>query len=78
MADDDVAGSLVRIFLAAGTLIPLVQKMAEYEILLDSDPNTIFRGNSLLSNIIDELMKLTGMQYLHDTVKPILEEVRHR
>lgn len=43
--------------------------------LSSRDPNTIFRGNSLTSKCIDETMKLAGMQYLHVTLKPTIEEV---
>ncbi len=39
------------------------------------DPNTIFRGNTLASKCIDELMKLVGLHYLHDTLKDILDVV---
>ncbi|KAG8505441.1 Ras GTPase-activating protein 3 [Galemys pyrenaicus] len=44
---------------------------------LSRDPNTIFRGNSLTSKCIDETMKLAGMQYLHLTLKPAIEEIIH-
>lgn len=40
-----------------------------------SDVNTIFRGNSLVSKCIDELMKLVGIRYLHDTLKNCVEIV---
>lgn len=51
---------------------------ASLPTLLPRDPNTIFRGNSLTSKCIDETMKLAGMQYLHVTLKPAIEEVRAR
>uniref|UniRef100_A0A3Q1N891 Ras GTPase-activating protein 3 n=1 Tax=Bos taurus TaxID=9913 RepID=A0A3Q1N891_BOVIN len=44
-------------------------------MLFSRDPNTIFRGNSLTSKCIDETMKLAGMQYLHVTLKPTIEEI---
>lgn len=40
-----------------------------------SDVNTIFRGNSLVSKCIDELMKIVGIRYLHDTLKDCIETV---
>lgn len=43
--------------------------------LISSDVNTIFRGNSLLSKCIDELMKLVGLRYLHDTLNACIEKV---
>ena len=39
------------------------------------DPNTLFRGNSLLSKLVDELMKLVGLPYLHDTLKVFIDKV---
>ena len=36
--------------------------------MFHSDVNTIFRGNSLVSKCIDELMKLVGIRYLHETL----------
>ena len=41
------------------------------------DPNTLFRGNSLLSKMVDELMKLVGLPYLHDTLKVFIDSVSH-
>lgn len=39
------------------------------------DTNTIFRGNTLVSKCIDELMKLVGHHYLRATLKPTLDLV---
>ena len=41
-----------------------------------SDPNTLFRGNSLASKVIDEFMKLVGRSYLQATVQGCIDEVR--
>lgn len=40
-----------------------------------SDANTIFRGNSLVSKIMDESMHISGMRYLHETLRPPLERL---
>ena len=40
------------------------------------DHNTLFRGNNLLTELVAELMKLVGLPYLHNTLKPILDQVR--
>ncbi|CAL4158948.1 unnamed protein product, partial [Meganyctiphanes norvegica] len=37
------------------------------------DTNTIFRGNSLVSKCMDELMRLSGQHYLRATLKPTLD-----
>jgi Ras GTPase-activating protein 3 len=43
--------------------------------LCSSDPNTIFRGNSLASKLVDELMKVSGPHYLRSTLKPVIDAV---
>ena len=40
-----------------------------------SDPNTLFRGNSLASKVIDEFMKLVGRSYLQCTLQACIDEV---
>lgn len=44
-------------------------------ILYFSDPTTIFRGNTLVSKMMDEGMKLAGLHYLHSTLRPAMEQV---
>uniref|UniRef100_A0A8C5YGV4 Ras GTPase-activating protein 2 n=1 Tax=Microcebus murinus TaxID=30608 RepID=A0A8C5YGV4_MICMU len=39
------------------------------------DANTIFRGNSLATRCLDEMMKIVGGHYLKVTLKPILDEI---
>ena len=41
----------------------------------NSDPNTLFRGNSVASKVIDEFMKVVGQTYLHRTLQPCIDEV---
>lgn len=43
--------------------------------LLYRDANTIFRGNTLVSKMMDEVMRLAGLHYLHETLRPALEQV---
>jgi hypothetical protein len=40
------------------------------------DANTIFRGNSLATRCLDEMMKIVGGHYLKVTLKSILDEVQ--
>lgn len=71
----DAAQPLIKIFLYYNKLVPLIRFLAQYEILKVTDVNTIFRGNSLASKCIDELMKLVGKRYLHDTLKKSVEMI---
>lgn len=43
--------------------------------VLYRDANTIFRGNTLVSKMMDEVMKLAGLHYLHNTLRPSLDLV---
>ena len=40
-----------------------------------SDPNTLFRGNSLASKLIDESMKVMGQTYLQRTLQSCIDEI---
>ena len=40
-----------------------------------SDHNTLFRGNTLLTKLLDELLKLVGLPYLHHTLKPTIDQI---
>lgn len=44
-----------------------------HPLIFSRDTNTIFRGNTLVSKCIDELMKLVGHHYLRSTLKPTLD-----
>lgn len=39
------------------------------------EANTIFRGNSLATRCIDDMMKIVGKNYLTVTLKPVIDEV---
>lgn len=71
----NAAQPLMKIFLHYGKLVPLIKALAENELSKTSDPNTIFRGNTLVTKVIDELMKLVGLPYLQDTIKSIIDEI---
>ncbi|KAL1490589.1 hypothetical protein ABEB36_013257 [Hypothenemus hampei] len=69
----EVAPPLVRILLHADKVIPIIRTLAAVEISKLTDPTTIFRGNTLVSKMMDEAMRLIGLQYLHKTLRPTLE-----
>lgn len=48
-----------------------------FSISLCREANTIFRGNSLATRCIDDMMKIVGKSYLTVTLKPVLNEVKH-
>ncbi|KAK8400325.1 hypothetical protein O3P69_003195 [Scylla paramamosain] len=69
----DVVQSLTRVFLHHGQVVSFVSAFARHEMSKITDTNTIFRGNTLVSKCIDELMKLVGHHYLRSTLKPTLD-----
>nr|CAD7418113.1 unnamed protein product [Timema poppensis] len=71
----DAAQPLVRVFMHHGQLVPLIRSLAKWEISKVTDANTIFRGNTLVSKMMDEVMKLAGIHYLHNTLRGPLDLV---
>lgn len=71
----DAAQPLVRILLHHGQIVPMIKALAKWEISKVTDANTIFRGNTLVSKMMDEVMRLAGLHYLHETLRPSLEQV---
>ncbi|XP_055345984.1 ras GTPase-activating protein 3-like isoform X2 [Paramacrobiotus metropolitanus] len=77
LCDDklDVAKPIVRIFLHHDKLPDLIRSLAQLEMNVISDVNTLFRGNTLLSKCVDELMKLVGRFYLQAVLKEIIDKI---
>ncbi|XP_069689652.1 ras GTPase-activating protein 3 isoform X2 [Periplaneta americana] len=71
----DAAQPLVRVFMHHGQIVPMIRALARLEISKVTDANTIFRGNTLVSKMMDEVMRLAGLHYLHNTLRPSLELV---
>eukprot|EP00127_Corallochytrium_limacisporum_P004914 Clim_evm58s191 gene=Clim_evmTU58s191 len=72
---DVLARHLVRIFRAKQELLPMIIKLISQEIKSTKDPNTLFRGNSLASKCMDQLMKMIAMDYLHGCIKHVIQEI---
>lgn len=73
----EIAQPLVRLFTHNNLIVPIINRLAEFEICKLTDPTTIFRGNTLVSKMMDEAMKLSGLHYLHSTLRPIVELILH-
>lgn len=71
----EVAQPLVRLFTYKNLIAPMIKVLADHEISKLTDPTTIFRGNTLVSKMMDEAMRLSGLHYLHSTLRPIVEEI---
>ncbi|KAG7471034.1 hypothetical protein MATL_G00120110 [Megalops atlanticus] len=66
---------VVRLLLHHNRLVPFVSAIAELELEQTQEANTIFRGNSLATRCIDDMMKIVGRGYLTVTLKSVLDEI---
>ncbi|ESP04353.1 hypothetical protein LOTGIDRAFT_170855 [Lottia gigantea] len=71
----EAAQALLKLFYHHDKLVQYIKALSYWEVSKTVDPNTLFRGNSLVSKLIDELMKLIGLPYLHNTIKPLIDEI---
>lgn len=72
---ETVAGILIRIFHAHGRAMELLSFLTAYEIQSTSNPDIIFRGNSVVTKALDVYMKFVGMPYLHSTLRPLIKKL---
>lgn len=72
---EECARSLVRVFEHRGEIIRLLETIARREVLSTSDPNTIFRGNSLVTKAWDVFLKLHGSEYLRSALLPVIRGI---
>uniref|UniRef100_A0A8C1GX52 RAS p21 protein activator 2 n=1 Tax=Cyprinus carpio TaxID=7962 RepID=A0A8C1GX52_CYPCA len=67
---------VVRLLLHHNRLLPFLTSVAALELEnTQFKANTIFRGNSLATRCIDDMMKIVGRSYLTVTLKPVLNEI---
>ncbi|KAG8504622.1 RasGAP-activating-like protein 1 [Galemys pyrenaicus] len=71
----DLATKLVKLFLGQGLTRPFLDYLTRREVARTTDPNTLFRSNSLASKSMEQFMKLVGMPYLHEVLKPVINRV---
>ncbi|XP_063051546.1 rasGAP-activating-like protein 1 [Engraulis encrasicolus] len=71
----DVAMTLVKIYLGQGLTVPFLDYLNTREVNHTSDPNTLFRSNSLASKAMEQFMKAVGMLYLHEVLRPIINRI---
>ncbi|KAG1930618.1 ras GTPase-activating protein 2 [Pimephales promelas] len=66
---------VVRLLLHHNRLLPFLTAVAALELENTQEANTIFRGNSLATRCIDDMMKIVGRSYLTVTLIPVLNEI---
>ncbi|XP_026048057.1 ras GTPase-activating protein 2 isoform X1 [Maylandia zebra] len=71
----EVVLPMVRLLLHNNRFVPFVSAVAALELDNTQEANTIFRGNSLATRCIDDMMKIVGKNYLSVTLKPVIDEI---
>ncbi|XP_062399774.1 rasGAP-activating-like protein 1 [Sardina pilchardus] len=71
----DVAMTLVKIYLGQGLVVPFLDYLNSREVNHTTDPNTLFRSNSLASKAMEQFMKAVGMLYLHEVLRPVINRI---
>lgn len=66
---------VVRLLLHHNRLLPFLTSISALELENTQEANTIFRGNSLATRCIDDMMKMVGRSYLTITLKTVLDEI---
>ncbi|XP_046840472.1 ras GTPase-activating protein 4-like isoform X2 [Xenia sp. Carnegie-2017] len=70
-----IGRSLVKLYLSQGMIVDLLDLLTKTEVMNTETLNTLFRGNSLATKALDEFMKVIGLPYLLETLKPIIDKI---
>ncbi|VDN03840.1 unnamed protein product [Thelazia callipaeda] len=70
-----IARPLMKIFVQAELIRPLLKALCSDDILKCQDVNTLFRSQSLATKIIHEQMKFFGQHYLMISIKPVIDMI---
>ncbi|XP_076867218.1 ras GTPase-activating protein 4 isoform X3 [Brachyhypopomus gauderio] len=72
----EVANNLVKLFLGQGLIKEFLDVLFKLELEKTTEPNTLFRSNSLASKSMESFLKqVTGMQYLHRLLGPVINRI---
>jgi GTPase-activator protein for Ras-like GTPase/C2 domain/PH domain len=72
---EEVATTLARIFHSKGMILQLAKNVSSREIDATESPETIFRGNSIATKLVDVYMKMVGLPYLHGVLQPLIAPI---
>eukprot|EP00038_Savillea_parva_P017957 m.21959 g.21959 ORF g.21959 m.21959 type:complete len:829 (-) comp3946_c0_seq1:108-2594(-) len=72
---EHVARMLVRTMLYRHQSITFLSTLNGVEIANCKNASSLFRGNTLATKCTDQFMKMVGLPYLHDTLKPAIDVV---
>ncbi|XP_052043562.1 ras GTPase-activating protein 2 isoform X2 [Apodemus sylvaticus] len=71
----DAVLPLVRLLLHHSKLVPFITAVAELDLKDTQDATAVFRGDSLATRCLTEMIKIVGGHYLKVTLKPVLDEI---
>uniref|UniRef100_A0A6Q2WP71 RAS p21 protein activator 4 n=1 Tax=Esox lucius TaxID=8010 RepID=A0A6Q2WP71_ESOLU len=71
----EVASNLVKLYLGQGLAKDFLDVLFKLELDKTSEPNTLFRSNSLASKSMESFLKVAGMQYLHRLLGPLINRI---
>eukprot|EP01102_Stenamoeba_stenopodia_P013519 TRINITY_DN439_c0_g1_i1.p1 TRINITY_DN439_c0_g1~~TRINITY_DN439_c0_g1_i1.p1 ORF type:complete len:781 (+),score=191.31 TRINITY_DN439_c0_g1_i1:58-2400(+) len=72
---EELPRTLCRVFYCKGIAEKIIVHLAECEIADTAQPEVIFRGNTLVTKLIDAYMKLIGLDYLRETLQPVISSI---
>lgn len=72
---DVVLESLIHILDAHKMTLPIIKLGITREVEKTKSATTLFRGNTMATKLMTAFTKMTGRQYLSDTLKPALEDL---
>lgn len=75
MDREQVARTLIRILLLNNMCTPFLKLLNGLEIARCKEYSTLFRGNSIATKCTDQFMKIVGLKYLHESIKPVIDEI---
>jgi hypothetical protein len=73
-----VAECLVKTFEMRRSAGHFIKMITSAEIENTTDPNVIFRSNTVATKAVDMYMRLTGMPYLISIMRPIVQQIIYR
>jgi hypothetical protein len=76
---EHLARTALKVFGSFNADIQLIKSLLDSDIAATTDPNIIFRGNTLGTKVMDQYMKLVGLDYLHSVLAgPIRSVIKSR
>lgn len=72
---EDIGQALVLLMHAHGLVVPFLTDVVALDLLRVGDQRLTFRGNSLATKSMEAFLKLTGEQYLQDTLSTSIYEI---